>query len=767
MILYSLNKAGSVIVSAPVAANAASTTSSTNVSTTTSATTSFGQSPPPSVLGKRLRSSMMVEDSPTLHRKASTLTSRVKPVLVPTSAKHRRRIASDKENHPPVQIWSEDVEIAFAEALAIIPKQGLHKIKISGCAKGRNELISDYILAKTGKGRSRKQVSSHIQVVKNLHKDPALIELIMHGPPRDDDVCKRFDEVFSVISVAKSLGPPEQRQQSTSSCSVTATSTFACSAPALATPTRRRSHNAYQRSIIMLSPTSKSLLKHIDIAVKRFRFNYIDMDDPQNSHNFSELPESGAMQPPLRIRTNADLTYRFPRFFELINAIKTELPDSGDEVYSSPSLTIPPIPILHGMVKMTTPSMDKDQTGGQYNASIVIQLTNLPSVDKRLCCLTLIYSFGRLILSTFEKLDTKTCRKNDHIDVSCELRLGTGYWKDFFAGLRRLLVCKMTTKTESQLLSRAIKGITMKQIIFGVSQKEYSHLNPSHYSMDSISKSSIRCVLLWEFLRVESAAEACTTLRKIHLPVSSSAGKVSMRKLTEHQYVEIPQSSSHSKDPEFSLRFKRSRSVLGPRTDVENCAAIKKQRILEPGLQAPSHSSPPSFSSAPNSISWKEPDAFSVSRQYPERRSMPGSILNSASTSAPLVSKHFQDVTQFNYNLPMQMQAICSPTAVSGPIGYQEPELSLSIGPTDPEPPFREQQLERFQSLDSHQQQLLQPSLGPGPEAFESQYLNFSVDNSSSSEATETEDSIAHIDHAGDSHIFDADITTGSFNMMW
>ncbi|KAL9934649.1 hypothetical protein V8E36_006424 [Tilletia maclaganii] len=93
----------------------------------------------------------------------------------------------DPNKNKAGNVWPDNVEVAFWEALRLIPKLGRRKVLVGGKACGRNELIADYIHRKTGIKRSRKQVSSHIQVLKNIKKNDIEFQQLISEPKSEDE----------------------------------------------------------------------------------------------------------------------------------------------------------------------------------------------------------------------------------------------------------------------------------------------------------------------------------------------------------------------------------------------------------------------------------------------------------------------------------------------------------------------------------------------------------------------------------------------------
>ncbi|KAK6461461.1 TEA/ATTS domain family-domain-containing protein [Scheffersomyces coipomensis] len=390
-------------------------------------------------------------------------------------------------------IWSDDVEQAFEEVLRIIPKNGLNKIKISGRSCGRNELISDYIYTKTGKFRSRKQVSSHIQVIKNLGQKSDIIHLINKGPTfesieQQTECNKKFEEIFSKINLSKSLGFNDGTSSSTSiipNSSITST-----------IPPAKRSLSNDER---MLKRKRITMTNPLDIKFENFFMSVYDkfftnpiiftLQDSTTipitaSPTLRASPStigSPQQQPIKKIKQNSNISVRFPGLMDFQNCAN--------------------IPIFHNMVKIVYPqnlTPDYDFDLG-FRSNFSLKCNQLDEIaNQHYSLYTSIYSFGKQVLTFTE----------DDFKLNQDYPFLIKFWKFFLSNLNN---------KDLNEINIAFKGMTIKQIIYESDRLVNSDITPNN----KVSKSKIKLILLWEFAHVDDLKDAVTTTSKLILPSQS------------------------------------------------------------------------------------------------------------------------------------------------------------------------------------------------------------------------------------------------------
>ncbi|RCK57649.1 Transcription activator TEC1 [Candida viswanathii] len=364
-------------------------------------------------------------------------------------------------------IWSDDVEQAFEEVLRLIPKNGLNKIKIAGRSCGRNELISDYIFTKTGKYRTRKQVSSHIQVIKNLGQKLDIIQLINDGPMfanKEEQIqsAKKFEEVFSKINLNKSLGFSDSMKRKSPG-----DGSFAMHLPATKRIRRKNSGN----------PLNKIKFSNFFMSVNdQYSMNPVVLTIQQNNNDVKSL----------KLKDNANISNRFPGLNDFKNCSH--------------------IPIIHNMVKVLLPQLPATYNiDSGFSSSYALRYeqpgnitpthASIISTENTYSSFTCIYSYGKEVL----KFDEDGIRLNQDRDFL------TRFWKFFFGTL--------VDKTETDI-NVAFKGITIKQIIYEASPNSVKQEDDS----SKVCKLKVKLVLLWEFAKVDECKDALTTTTKIVLP---------------------------------------------------------------------------------------------------------------------------------------------------------------------------------------------------------------------------------------------------------
>ncbi|PWN43362.1 hypothetical protein IE81DRAFT_337033 [Ceraceosorus guamensis] len=304
------------------------------------------------------------------------------------------------------EVWPDDVEVAFWEALRLIPKLGRRKVLVHGKPCGRNELIADYIERKTNKSRSRKQVSSHIQVLKNIKKgDPEFQQLIAEPVTEEDFYIPAGGMMYAQTLASYGYGglggPNPMFGDATSGLLSPYTPSAALSnmslasphtpSPALSSPGTPGGLTTALNGLQFSSPQDPKAAASVSCPILPASFSmWVHCSASEDKHVYTSLDRQAMMSisqhnaqlPRLPLDSVRIGAYRFPRLAEMYHRLPCQF------LYVHVPMSIPRADVL-------LPRYD--------HFSTQLSLTSLQS--SRLTSVTTVYSHGKRVLSLVEPLD--------------------------------------------------------------------------------------------------------------------------------------------------------------------------------------------------------------------------------------------------------------------------------------------------------------------------------------------------------------------------
>ncbi|KAK4058671.1 hypothetical protein OIO90_000115 [Microbotryomycetes sp. JL221] len=329
------------------------------------------------------------------------------------SNNRRRRAPRSKEvvAKDVPEIWPPNVEEAFQTAITLVPRLGRKKVMVRGKSLGRNELIAEYVFRKTGEVRSRKQVSSHIQVLKNINRnDPHFLWMVnepkgdaeedfseekalkffdgprpdCEAPPMLMSKSDRMLSPYSPVGLRRSYSTPAttariKQTQMPSPINVAAPSpTTPGSAPMSATSSLTHAMSAMH---FPSPPFNMPGFHPCPIAPASFAL-WADNPRSQSTHVFADMQKAdmGQITDTTRFEDLPMCDLRYPMMAAMGDAL--------------------PCQFLHVDVRLNIPYDDVEKALSRLHAKVV-----LSSVQSHaLTAVTSIYSYGTQVLSLEEDL---------------------------------------------------------------------------------------------------------------------------------------------------------------------------------------------------------------------------------------------------------------------------------------------------------------------------------------------------------------------------